>query len=244
MSGYDVGAGGVGVLADPGTSYPTATVVEVGDRFSETIDGELRVFEVTVGGTTHATITQITDFAENLTPLGITPEVGAVRWRYLGIVGHLPWTVLPVYPPQIEADQGGGGNDRDVRITVPRQVSDSRSMFAIQAYDSLDAATPVFEVATDGDADWMLNTNAGASFRFNNTDDDGQIDSTGTTTISTEGFYMTGPGGVEFEITFDPFAIRVTGLPSADPSVAGQLYTDGALAAGTPRALKVSGGPA
>lgn len=36
--------------------------------------------------------------------------------------------------------------------------------------------------------------------------------------------------------------VIITNLPTADPGVAGQLYTAGALSAGTPRALMISGG--
>lgn len=42
----------------------------------------------------------------------------------------------------------------------------------------------------------------------------------------------------------DVGSVKVQGLPTSDPLVAGALYTLGALGAGVPRALWVSGGPA
>lgn len=38
--------------------------------------------------------------------------------------------------------------------------------------------------------------------------------------------------------------VVIDGLPSADPEVEGQIYTDGVVSAGVPQALMVSGGPA
>ena len=44
-------------------------------------------------------------------------------------------------------------------------------------------------------------------------------------------------------VTFTGGDIRAASLPDTDPLVLGQLYTFGALAPGTPRTLRVSGGP-
>jgi hypothetical protein len=61
------------------------------------IQGESRVFEAVTGGTTVDDGSTFTDYTnssrDNLSPLGITTE--NVVWRYLGIVGQLPWDITP-----------------------------------------------------------------------------------------------------------------------------------------------------
>ena len=58
----------------------------------------------------------------------------------------------------------------------------------------------------------------------------------GVGTITDDGAIVTlGTSDVRF---IDPYT-----LPDADPSTLGQIYTDGAVGPGTPRALWVSGGP-
>lgn len=40
----------------------------------------------------------------------------------------------------------------------------------------------------------------------------------------------------------DTGVVRITNLPTSDPGVAGQIFSDGAPSAGVPQALKISGG--
>ena len=55
----------------------------------------------------------------------------------------------------------------------------------------------------------------------------------GVGTISDDGSIVTFGGG----------DIRAASLPDSDPSVLGQLYTNGAIGPGSPKVLMVSGGP-
>ena len=44
-------------------------------------------------------------------------------------------------------------------------------------------------------------------------------------------------------VTFTGGDVRAASLPDSDPSVLGQLYTDGTIGPATPKHLMVSGGP-
>lgn len=59
-------------------------------------------------------------------------------------------------------------------------------------------------------------------------------------TLGADGSASLGAGGFT---TYLYGNIDLSSLPSSDPEVAGQAYTDGAPAAGTPTAVMVSGGP-
>jgi hypothetical protein len=117
----DGGAGGAGTLADPGNVWEPSTAVAQGYRIAETVNGALRVFETTTSGTTHATATGFTDFAVSLVPLGITNEL--VTWRYLGIVGELPWDIVPL--------PGIGLDDQGFHVDAFSSISDANTMFRL-----------------------------------------------------------------------------------------------------------------
>lgn len=87
------GGGGASVLTDPGNVWEPNTAVTEGYRIAETVQGELRVFEAVAAGTTANDGSVFADYTIDLMPLGITSE--EVDWRYLGIVGELPWTIAP-----------------------------------------------------------------------------------------------------------------------------------------------------
>src|SRR5688500_13447962 len=87
------GGEGAGVLEDPGVGWQASHAYAVGDRFAETVDGEERVFEITDDGTSGTGV--FSDYGTpDLTPLG-TWGTNAETFQYIGIVGQLPWTVLP-----------------------------------------------------------------------------------------------------------------------------------------------------
>jgi hypothetical protein len=54
--------------------------------------------------------------------------------------------------------------------------------------------------------------------------------------------YVLGATGIVFQIVFATGAVLLPNLPTSDPGVAGQLFSDGVPSAGTPKALMVSGG--
>jgi hypothetical protein len=115
------GGGGRDVLTDPGNDWAPSTVVTVGYRIAETVNGALRVFETTTSGTTHATASGFTDFSVNLAPLGLTTEF--VTWRYLGIVGELPWDIVPL--------PGIGLDDQGFHVDALSSISDAETMFQL-----------------------------------------------------------------------------------------------------------------
>jgi hypothetical protein len=122
LDGEDVSVGGgAGTLEDPGNVWEPSAPVEVGYRIAETVNGALRVFETTTSGTTHATATGFTDFSVNLAPLGLTTEF--VTWRYLGIVGELPWDIVPL--------PGIGLDDQGFHVDALSSISDAETMFQL-----------------------------------------------------------------------------------------------------------------
>lgn len=63
--------------------------------------------------------------------------------------------------------------------------------------------------------------------------------------VTIKGGSGTGAGGGDvILIANDGGMVIMTGLPSADPEIAGAVYTSGVVSAGVPRALWISGGPA
>jgi hypothetical protein len=99
----------------------------------------------------------------------------------------------------------------------------------------------VFVANNAGDADWYLEADESAGFRFN-VRVGGVAGANVATQITTDGFEVhTATEG--FSVFYGPpFRVTVVGLPTADPTSAGQLYSDGVPSAGVPKALKVSGG--
>lgn len=243
--------GGVAVLEDPGEVYPpTPTAVAEGFRISETIDGEVRVFEVIAAGTTEGTA--MSDFTVNLSPLGETAE-SDVTWQYIGIPGDLPWTVLP---PQLPEELTIGG-DGQLILTSPRPPEDGEPLLLLHGTVD-DAPVMVFGMQTDGDADYLFDINTSASFRFQNGDNGVGVGDGRIVQIGVNGFEVSAGAAGIFQVYYDPFQIaffqgtaaftieasanqlRVgcVGLPTADPAVAGRLWMD----TGAGRVLKVSAG--
>jgi hypothetical protein len=272
------------VLTDPGNDWAPSTVVTVGYRIAETVNGALRVFETTTSGMTHATATGFTDFAVSLVPLGITNEL--VTWRYLGIVGELPWDIVPL--------PGIGLDDQGFHVDALSSISDAETMFqllpalgdpgnaweaatlistanyriaatvsgALRVFEMVTLGTtggseptwqigligqttpdgsaswayrgtvgqpdtdrPVFVANTAGDADWYLDINNGSGIRFQVADNGVALDSTRLTEITIDGFKVA-VAGAQFYVQYDPFAVFIDGLPTADPGVSTQLWND------------------
>lgn len=224
-------SGGSGALADPGNVYPaTPTAVDLGYRIKETISGEVRVFEVTTAGTTTDGATAIADFTENLTPLGVTAE-SEVQWTYLGIVGQLPWTVMPT----TSLTQDGKGN---VTVTSALTADDGESVLVLLT--AAGPTQPLFEINSDGSGDYEFQdgeVGGPITFDYSSTDPAGIV-----VRIGTEGIEVPGVAVFANERSNLP-GVWFEGLPSVDPLIAGQLYTDGVVSAGVPKALMVSGGP-
>jgi hypothetical protein len=283
-TGGDGGGGGSDVLTDPGNDWAPSTVVTVGYRIAETVNGALRVFETTTSGTTHATATGFTDFSVNLAPLGLTTEF--VTWRYLGIVGELPWDIVPL--------PGIGLDDQGFHVDALSSISDAETMFqllpalgdpgntweaatlistanyriaatvsgALRVFEMVTLGTtggseptwqigligqttpdgsaswayrgivghpdtehPVFVANTAGDADWYLDVNNGSGIRFQVADNGVALDSTRLTEITIDGFKVA-VAGAQFYVQYDPFAVFIDGLPTADPGVSTQLWND------------------
>jgi hypothetical protein len=301
LDGEDVSVGGgAGTLEDPGNVWEPSAPVEVGYRIAETVNGALRVFETTTSGTTHATASGFTDFSVNLAPLGLTTEF--VTWRYLGIVGELPWDIVPL--------PGIGLDDQGFHVDALSSISDAETMFqllpalgdpgntweaatlistanyriaatvsgALRVFEMVTLGTtggseptwqigligqttpdgsaswayrgivgqpdtdrPVFVANTAGDADWYLDVNNGSGIRFQVADNGVALDSTRLTEITPDGFKVA-VAGAQFHVQYDPFAVFIDGLPTSDPGVATELYTNGAPSAGVPKPLMVSGG--
>jgi hypothetical protein len=285
---------GAGTLEHPGNVWQADHAYAEGDRIAETLQGELRVFEATNAGTTEAEATAFTDYTISLVPLGLT--LGNVTWRYLGIVGELPWDIVPL--PGIGLDDqgfhidafstvgdaetmlqflpalGDPGNawEAATLINTPNYrvsvlISGSLRVFEIATLGTTGGFEPTWQIAltgqttTDGtaswsyrgivgqpdtdrpvlvvnsagDADWYLDQNNSSGFRFNQSVDGVAVSGAGRTEMTTDHFKAAIPGGGELTVQYDPFAVIVLGLPTADPVISGHLWNS----AGT---LKVSAG--
>lgn len=226
------GGGGLAVMEDPGAWQANHAYAE-GDRFSGTVDGELRVFEITVAGTSGGGV--FSDYE----PFDLVPGpdntwgTNNESFIYIGIVGQISWHEAPFLGGGLEVGPLED-NGHPLFYTTEAGPGGSENMFAIRATVD-DFPVPVFEMKTDGDGDYALDVNAGAALRFNATDD-GALTPGARFEISYEGFraYLS-TGGQEMRVRFSPFAVRFIGLPTVDPASAGQLWNDG----GT---LKVSAG--
>jgi hypothetical protein len=288
------GGGGSDVLTDPGQVWQADHAYAEGDRIAEMLQGELRVFEATNAGTTEAEATAFTDYTISLAPLGLT--LGNVTWQYLGIVGELPWDIVPL--------PGIGLNDQGFHVDAFSTVGDAETMLQLlpalgdpgNAWESAtlintpnyriaslisgslrvfeavtlgttggseptwqialigqtttdgtaswsyrgivgqpDTDRPVFVVNSAGDADWYFDQSNSSGFRFNQSVDGVPVSGAGRTEMTTDHFKAAIPGGGELTVQYDPFAIIVLGLPTADPVISGHLWNS----AGT---LKVSAG--
>lgn len=230
-----VGGGeGAGVLEDPGVAWQASHAYSVGDRFAETVEGELRVFEITVAGTSGAGV--FSDHGPfDLAPLG---EWGtnSETFIYIGIVGQLPWTVVPALAGGLVIGDVEG-NGRPLVYTTGGGPGDSERMFALEATVA-GTAVSILNAKTDGDADWMLDENASAGFRFSVAVDGESVIPAKDVQMTTDHFRVSHAGVGLFQVDYDTWGIRITGLPTADPAVAGRLWID--TAAG--RVLKVSAG--
>jgi hypothetical protein len=236
------------------------------------LQGELRVFEATNAGTTEAEATAFTDYTISLAPLGLT--LGNVTWQYLGIVGELPWDIVPL--------PGIGLNDQGFHVDAFSTVGDAETMLqllpalgdpgnawesatlintpnyriaslisgSLRVFEAVTLGTtggsePTWQIAligqttTDGTASWsyrgIVGQNNSSGFRFNQSVDGVAVSGAGRTEMTTDHFKAAIPGGGELTVQYDPFAIIVLGLPTADPVISGHLWNS----AGT---LKVSAG--
>jgi hypothetical protein len=223
------GAGGEQTirLADPGTGWQASHAYADGDRFRETVDGKVRVFEITTAGTSGGGAFADYMWTGLMIP-GIATGTGTEEFVYLGVVGEMAWaTDLQGFSPLLDFDDA----DAHLKVTNPQPPSESVQLFAFRA--TVDGSPlSVFEMKTDGDGDYFLDHDAGASLRFTATAEGVAVPDANdrTTHIGTTQFY-TG----SFEVEFDPPAVYIRGLPTANPNVAGQLWSD----SGT---LKVSAG--
>jgi len=229
------GSGGVTVLEDPGNVWQQNTAVSEGYRIAETIQDELRVFEVAAAGMTHASASGFTDFTVNLAPLGITNDAPPVTWRYLGIVGQFDFTVVPFQPESLVVDAKGS-----LGVSSLATPDDGDPLLTVRAAEEV-YGLPVLEINSDGQSDFHFqdgSVGGPISFDFWSTDANRIIVS-----IRSDGLRVNdvnGDGVVLVDAEND--TISLSGLPTADPLIAGQLYTDGAPSAGVPKPLMVSGG--
>jgi hypothetical protein len=121
-----VTAAGAGTLEDPGNSWQAGLAVTAGYRIAVDLQAASRVFEAVADGTTADDGSTFTDYTISLTPLGITSE--NLDWRYLGVVGELPWDIVPL---------AGMGVDGDgFHVDAANPVSEAATMF--QLFPSLD----------------------------------------------------------------------------------------------------------
>lgn len=145
---------GLAPLTDPGNAWEPDTAVTQGYRIAETIQGELRVFEAVEAGTTNAGATAFTDFTVDLTPLGITEDL--IDWRYLGIVGELPWTVAP--------RQAAFGQDAEGPYVAGTQpISQAETTFRILA--ALGDPGNAWEAATAVEAAYRISVTVDGALR-------------------------------------------------------------------------------
>jgi hypothetical protein len=296
------GGGGSDVLTDPGNVFEPSTAVTAGYRIAETIQGASRVFEVSVGGTTDEFV-PFSDYMgrDGLTPLAET-ITGTVTWRYLGVVGELPWDIVPlpgiglddqglhvdafwsigegntmfrllaalpepdnVWEPTTLIDTGAyrigvmvGGALRVFEVAALGTTGASEPAWATNLIGDItsdgtvnwsylglvggpDTEHPVFVANSAGDADWFLDVNNGSGFRFNLAADGISVPDSRRAEFTTDGFNVV-VASAGFHVMYDPFAIIMAGLPTADPANLGQVFTDGAPSTGVPKPLLVSGG--
>lgn len=222
-------AGGVGVevLEDPGNVWEPDTAVVAGYRIAAVLpntagDSTPRVFEVVTGGTTESSTPD--GFADdasglsiNLIPLGLTDDLSPVTWRYMGKVGELSWTVTPQLPGL--RVKRVGSVPLELEYQFAGDPANSENLLTLAATVAGEPVL-VFELNSDGDADWFFEDGNGPGMRWNNRGN------SHNTQITSEGFRVTNESGSRLEVQFDPFTIRVIGLPTADPNVAGQLWCD------------------
>lgn len=195
-------------LVDPGNVWEPETVVAEGHRFAETVAGALRVFEVTAAGTTGAGV--FTDYGTpDLAPLGEW-GTGSETFVYIGIVGQISWNVAPVLAGGLEIGPIQD-NGHELIYTSAAAPGDGEDLFSFRSTVS-SVPKSVFEAATDGDADWMLDVNASAGFRFNVAEDGNIIAESGKTEITTLGFNVFTPTA-GFHVTYAPFSVSVAGAP-------------------------------
>jgi hypothetical protein len=263
LTGTGVGTSGwqapsVDVLQDPGNVYEEGLAVEVGYRIAETVDGDLRVYVVTTAGTTDIGFV-FADYVPSVAPLGTT-TTNDVVWTHLGIVGALPWDIMPTdgLPAQWTVDGNGGlvlayedtqGSVPAIKVTYVGDPTDYIQLLQLGTDDA-----PVFTIDSTADADVRFR-DSGVSWIWHDAPGGhGHVVKIGTDGVSLgppSGFlqvdygdqlYVLGPTGVVFQIMFATGAVLLPNLPTSDPGVAGQLFSNGVPSAGTPKALMVSGG--
>jgi hypothetical protein len=151
-------------LDDPGNVWTPVTVVASGFQIAETVEGELRVFEVVTGGTTEDT-GAFTNLDVKLSPLALTLDATPVTWRYLGIVGQVSWEATSQLP-HVGVDDDGfyvssrstiADNDRMFRLLPgladPGNSWEADTPLADQGYRiavTVGGALRVFEIAGVG----------------------------------------------------------------------------------------------
>jgi hypothetical protein len=220
------GGGASGVLADPGNVWTQNTSVTVGYRIAETVDGASRVFEATTSGTTHPTVTAFTDFTVSLQPLGLTTEL--VTWRYLGVVGQVGFDVLPGFFIK-PADWFVSSTTGELALRYTGDPTDYEDLLVVGDDNNNKA---VWRQDSSGDSDHFFR-DSGTSHRYHVRY--GAVNFF-LMSVGEDAVWMSNDTATRFfEYTSATGAIRMEGLPTADPAVAGQLWND----TGT---LKVSAG--
>lgn len=220
---------GAGVLEDPGNVWQPDTAVTDGHRIAVTVQGERRVFEVAVGGTTGSQADFNDYISGALAPLQDIQSGAEVHWTYLGIVGELPWDVMPItqgLPDNWEVDPEFG----NILVTNRGDVTDYEDMFFLYALDS-DNPVPVVEIYSAGDADWYF-YDSGTGLRFTDTAHSNSI----ILNVSMDTVAIRSQANADLlHIDRQTGGISMPSLPTADPTNPGQLWNDG----GT---LKISAG--
>jgi hypothetical protein len=221
-----VSAGASGVLEDPGNVWAPGVAVTEGYRIAETVDGALRVFEATTSGTTHPTVTAFTDFTVSLQPLGLTTEL--VTWRYLGVVGQVGFDVLPGFFIK-PADWFVSSTTGELALRYTGDPTDYEDLLVVGDDNNNKA---VWRQDSSGDSDHFFR-DSGTSHRYHVKY--GAVNFF-LMSVGEDAVWMSNDTATRFfEYTSATGAIRMEGLPTADPAVAGQLWNN----AGT---LKVSAG--
>lgn len=199
-------------LVDPGNVWEPDTAVLVGYRIAETVEGELRVFEVSLAGTTGDQV-NFTDYAPiNITPLGDTQTGAEVHWRYLGIVGEISWALDPV---KQNLSYWAVSREGNLDIGSASTPDDGDPVFTLRVADVVVA---LFEINSDGSADYIFQdgiVGGPVNLDFSRTDPSRAI----VIRLGSEYFQVKGingegvPQGL-FEAHIDDRAVRVIGSAS------------------------------
>jgi hypothetical protein len=121
-----------------------------------------------------------------------------------------------------------------ITVTTDEDVLLGRIQFS-------NGGTAIASFDADGEVRSTITTTNGGSVQIETFD--AELNNTGTISSDSGEVRIAGPGYAT-DLLLTATAIVLTGAPSADPEVAGALYTAGAPGPADPKALMVSGGPA